>query len=148
MRLGWPFIGLFDSSGSEKNEIDMSKREEDRPKATLNWTLSGDALRPKEAPFGFIGQNPFLVTLSPGQGRLIKTGISASVPLLVYPTRTHLDDIRPEKEGQQWPVVVNAGEEINLIILNTSKHTSMSVEDKEGLVCITPLLFSGTTDVA
>lgn len=126
----------------------MSNREDNRPKATLNWHLSGDALRPKEAPFGFIGQNPFLVTLNPGQGRLIKTGISASVPLLVYPTRTHLDDLRPEKDGQNWPIVVNPGEEINVVVVNNSKHSATSVEDREPLVCITPLVFNGTSDVA
>jgi hypothetical protein len=125
----------------------MSNREETRTKATLNWTLSGDALRPKDAPFGFIGQNPFLVTLAPGQGRLIRTGISANVPLLVYPTRSHNEDLRPEKEGQSWPVVLAPGDEINVVIVNQSKHVPISIEDKEGLVYITPLVFTGTTDV-
>ena len=123
-------------------------REETRPHAAVVWNLTGDALRPKPAPFGFIGQNPFLVSLAPEQGRLIKTGISANVPVLVYPTRTHMDDLRPAKEGQSWPVVVPAGEDINVIVVNPSKHVPMAVESSEPLVCITPLVFSGTTDVA
>lgn len=126
----------------------MREREETRAKATLNWTLSADALRPKEAPFGFIGQNPYEVALAPGQGRLIKTGISANVPLLVFPTRTHTDDLLPPNEGDRWPIVVPPGEDINVIVRNPSQHTALSVGDREPLVCIHPLVFSGTTDVA
>lgn len=147
----WPFKGLFRKTVTETVR-DMSNREETRGKATLNWHLNADALRPKEAPFGFIGQNPVQVLIPPKEGRMVRTGISANIPLLVFPTRTHSDAL-PAKdgklvEGASWPLVISPGEEICLGIRNTSEHTPLSVDDKEPVVCIHPLVFSGTTDVA
>lgn len=124
----------------------MSK-EDNRP--SVAWNLSGDALEPRPAPFGFIVRNPFAVSLAAKQGRLIKTGVSSSsCALLVWPTRTHLATARPEKEGQQWPIIVNAGEEVNVVIVNPSEHSPTGIEDKEGLLCVFPLVWNGTATVA
>ena len=148
MKLVWPILGLFGLKRSEKHERAMSKREETRPKADLNWTLSGDALRPKEAPHGFIGQNPVEFNLAPNQGRIVNLGISANVPLLVFPTRAHADDVLPPEGSGQWPRVIPPGTDIVVVVKNSSAHVPMHIDDKESLVCIHPLLWSGTTDVA
>ncbi len=123
-----------------------ARREETRPRAALNWTLSGDAMRPKEAPWGFIGQNPVQIVLAPGQSRLVKLGIAANVPLMLFPMRSHMDEVFAV-DGKQWPIIVPMGDEIAVIVKNTSAHMALGVDDKEPLVAIHPLVFSGDTDV-
>lgn len=136
----WPFKGLFRKT-SVNTVSDMSKQ----PTPDMNWRLSGDAIQPRQTPFGFVGQNPFQVLIPPGGGRVIRTGISADVPLLIFPTRGHSDALpaRDGKvmEGASWPVIINPGEEVCVLIKNESQHSPLSIDDREPVICIHPLLF-------
>lgn len=104
------------------------------------WRLSGDALRPKEAPWGFVGQNPVQRIVPPGQKLMIDTGISANVPMIASPRGDQADYV-------SVPMLIPGGRNVIVTVENKSQHTALVVDDAEALVNLTPLVFRGTSEV-
>jgi hypothetical protein len=116
----------------------MPKTEETRP--DVIWRLSGDALRPKEAPWGFVAQNPVQRVVPPGGTVKIDTGISANVPMLAFPRGDQADYVTV-------PTAVPAGQNLTVLVENKSRHTALVIDDREALANLHPLIFRGTTGV-
>jgi hypothetical protein len=116
----------------------MAKSEEGKPRVI--WNLSNDGLLPSKAPFGFVIRNPLQVIVLPGQKRQISLHVAANVPLLAFPTRNHLDDIEVEQ-------IIPQGQDVVVTIVNKSLHTPLVIDDKEGIVCVHPLLSDAVGEV-
>lgn len=115
-----------------KNEIKVMQH--------VIWRLHGDAIRPKDAPWGFIVQNPVQRSLMPGQIVKIDTGVAANVPLI------------PCVRGDQTeyvtvPNIVPAGHTLVVTVENKSKHLPLLIDDREPLANVHPLSWNGTSEV-
>ncbi len=117
----------------------MAKNEEETRPDFL-WRLSGDAIRPKEAPWGFVAQNPVIRVIPPGQKMNIDTGIAATVPMLASARGDQADHVTV-------PMMIPGGQNVVVTVENKSQYTALVVEDREALVNLTPLLFRGTAGV-
>jgi hypothetical protein len=120
------------------------KRDRDNGNPNVVWNLTGDALRPSPAPYGFIGRNPLGRYAAPGTSIRIDLGVSANVPLLAFPVRRVSDYITVG--GQTGCVVVQPGENVTVVVKNDGQ-APLFIEDKESLVSLYPLVFSGTATV-
>ena len=127
----------------EKSLMSQSERDNGSPDVVFN--LSGDALRPTPAPFGFIARNPLGRPVMPGQTVRIALGVSANKPMLAFPLRRVADYVRVL--DQPGCVVLQPGEELWATVMNAGT-APMMIEDKEGLVSLYPLVFSGSSEVA
>ncbi len=113
----------------------MSKNEK-----RVVWQLSNDGLVPSLAPHGFIARNPFARTIPPGQKMTISLQVQANVPMLAFPARSHADDVTV-------PLVFQVGQDIVCTVENKSNHAPLTLDDKEALVNLHPLMFDGTGEV-
>ena len=119
----------------------MSKNETNRSASHVVWRLHGDALRPKEAPWGFVVQNPVQRTLMPGQTAHIDTGVAANVPLLAC--------ARGEQgEYITVPQLTSPGHTLVVTVENKSKHLPLTIDDREALANVHPLTWCGTSEAA
>lgn len=133
--------------GRRREQMSLKKERGSDPDATATgrlvenvvFHLEGDALEPRRAPWGFVLRNPLQVVLAPKEQRRVNLLVSADVPLLVWPTRAHADDVRLEK------FLWSPGEIITVIVTNTSEHLAMDVADGEALACVFPMLYSGAS---
>jgi hypothetical protein len=119
-------------------EKTMSKNE--TPKPRVVWQLSNDGLQPSQTPYGFIGRNPLSRVIPPGEKLLISLQVQANVPLLAFAARSHADDVT-------CPQVFQPGQDIVCVVENKSKHAPLTVEDKESLISLFPLMFDGTGEL-
>ncbi len=120
----------------------MSKSEVTRARSTdhVVWRLQGDALRPKDAPWGFVVQNPVQRTLMPGQTLQIDTGVSANVPMIAC--------VRGDQaEYITVPNLVPAGRTLVVSVENRSRHLPLTIDDREALANVHPLTWDGTSEV-
>lgn len=125
-----PSLNVIGSTNMAKNE-------------TMNhviWRLHGDAMRPKEAPWGFVAQNPVQKTLMPNQVAQIDTGVAANVPLLACARSD-------QSEYVTVPMIIPAGQTVVVTVENKSKFLPLTIDDCEALVNIYPLCWKGTSEV-
>ena len=122
-----------------KMRIEMPKNEE-RPSQRVIWRLHGDAIRPKDAPWGFIVQNPLARVLMPGQVINIDTGVSANIPMVCSARGDQASYVTV-------PAIVPAGQNLVVTVENKSKHLALTVDDKEPLANVHPLSWCGTSEV-
>lgn len=137
---------------ARKDRDNDAATERDNGNPDVVWQLSGDALRPSPAPFGFIGRNPVDRIVPPGTNIRIDLQITANVPVLAFPVRRHGDTVRIVPDGmggssKEGAVVIQPGTSVVVDVQNSSSQAPMVVEDKEGLVALHPLVFSGTSAV-
>lgn len=120
----------------------MSKNDQAVNRTTQHviWRLHGDAIRPKDAPWGFVVQNPYQRTIMPGQTIRIDTGVAANVPLIACARGD-------QAEYVTVPTVVAAGQTVVVTVENKSRHLALTVDDKEALVNVHPLSWNGTSEV-
>lgn len=119
----------------------MSKKNEPaREHSDVIWRLSGDALRPKDAPWGFIAQNPVQRVVPPSAKMTIDTGIAASVPMVCFPRGDQADYVKV-------PTILPAGQNLVVTIENTSAHSPLVVDDKQSVANMFPMIFRGTSEV-
>ncbi len=118
----------------------MSKNEQTTRGGHVIWRLHDDAIRPKEAPWGFIVQNPVQRVIAPGQSLVINTGVAANVPLIASPRGD-------QGEYVSVPILVPAGHVLSVTIENKSKHVALVVDDREPVANVTPLSWNGTSEV-
>lgn len=104
------------------------------------WRLNGDALRPKDAPWGFIVQNPVQRTLMPGQIARIDTGVSANVPLIACGRGD-------QSEYVKVPMLVPPGQTLVVEVENKSRVMALTIDDREALANVYPLSWTGTSEV-
>jgi hypothetical protein len=104
------------------------------------WHLHGDAIRPKEAPWGFVVQNPVQRTLMPGQVARIDTGVAASLPMIACVRGDQGDYVTV-------PSIVPAGQTLVVTVENKSKHMPLTIDDSEALANVHPLAWAGTSEV-
>lgn len=104
------------------------------------WHLHGDAIRPKDAPWGFVIQNPFQRVIQPGQTVTVDTGVAANVPLLASPRGDQADYVTV-------PTLIGAGQTVRVQVQNRSQHVALVIDDAEALVNVHPLSWSGTSEV-
>lgn len=109
-------------------------------KPRVVWQLSNDGLRPSPTPYGFLARNPLGRILPPETKMVVNLQVQANVPILAFPSRTHVDDVTCKQ-------IFQPGEEITCVVENKSKHAPMTIEDKESLLSLFPLTFDGTADV-
>ena len=118
----------------------MSKKSDDRSHDHVVWRLHGDAIRPKEAPWGFVVQNPVQRVISPGQTVTVDTGVAANCPLVAWP-RGGTD------EYVTVPTVVIPGHPLVVTVENKSRHAALVLDDREALANVHPLTWDGTSEV-
>jgi hypothetical protein len=116
----------------------MSKNAQPASGAHVTWHLHGDAIRPKEAPWGFVVQNPVQRVIPPGQSIVIDTGVAASTPMFVWPRGDQGDYVTVQ-------ALIWAGQTITVKVENKSKHSALVIDDREALVNVHPLTWSGTS---
>lgn len=129
---------LLETADLKREE--MSKKNDETPRPDFVWRLNGDAMRPKEAPWGFVAQNPVQRAIPAGQKILIDTGISASVPMIASARGDQADYVTV-------PMLIPAGRNVVVTVENRSQHMPLVIDDREALVNLTPLLFHGTSEV-
>ena len=118
----------------------MPKIEENTRTDDVVFQLGGDAVKPSQAPWGFIARNPVQRIIPPGMRLNLDMQISANVPLLVFPTRQHATDV-------EVPVqIVMPGQTVMIIVKNETQ-AAVALDDREGMVCLHPLLFGGSWSV-
>lgn len=101
------------------------------------FKLSGDALKPSQAPWGFVARNPVQRVIEPNGSITVNMLIGANVPMLVFPMRQHLNTVEVTSQ------FLLPGQTLQVNIHNKST-ISMVVDDKEGLVGLHPLMFDGS----
>lgn len=125
-------------------ETKMTKKNENGEvvgNTRVVWHLSNDGLQPTKTPFGFIGRNPFQRVVPAGMSIEIDLHVQANLPLLVFPSRAHSDDVTVKE------LIVQPGQSIKVTVENKSQHLPLVVDDKEGLVSLYPLAFDGVGEV-
>jgi hypothetical protein len=137
MRIVDFFKKLFVKPVEKVKEIVMAKNETP-VKPHIIWKLTNDGLRPTEAPWGYVIRNPVVKSVAPGATLTFGLCVSADCPLVAFPTRSH-------QENMTVQMLVLPGQEIVVTVKNTSVHSVLILEDKEGLVNVFPLLSTGTT---
>ncbi len=115
----------------------MAKKEETAPVADVVWTLTNDGLEPARAPWGFIARNPVQKVIAPRGGTVVNFLVSANVPMLCFPRADMANSI--EFEAQ----ILLPGKKLAITVKNLSEHSPMVLEDREPLVNLHPLTFSG-----
>lgn len=123
----------------------MSKNVQPPPASDghVTWHLHGDAIRPKNAPWGFVVQNPFQRTIMPGQTVRIDTGVAANCPMIIWARGDQGDYVTiPDSHAGH---IVAAGQTITVNVENKSKHAPLTVDDREALVNAHPLTWTGTS---
>jgi len=118
----------------------MSKNDSVRPTQHVVWRLLNDAIRPKDAPWGFVVQNPFQRTLGPGQVLRIDTGVAANVPLIACARGD-------QAEYVTVPSIVPPGQTVVVVVENKSRHLPLVIDDREALANVHPLCWNGTSEV-
>lgn len=118
----------------------MPKSEPAREHSDVIWRLSNDAMRPKEAPWGFVAQNPVQRLIPPGAKVKIDTGIAANVPMLAFPRGEQADYV-------SVPQLIPGGQNVVVTVENKSQHQSLLVDDREPIANLHPLVFRGTSEV-
>lgn len=118
----------------------MAKTEPAREHSDVIWRLSGDAMRPKDAPWGFVAQNPVQRVIPPNQKVRIDTGIAANVPMLAFARGDQGDYVT-------MPLVLPAGQNLIVVIENKSPHSALVVDDREAVANLHPMIFRGTSEV-
>ena len=104
------------------------------------WHLVGDAIRPKDAPWGFVIQNPVQRVLMPGQVASIDTGVAASVPLVCW--------VRGDRaDCMTVPQLVTPGTTLVVTVENKSKHMPLAIDDRVAMANVHPLSWGGTSEV-
>lgn len=121
----------------------MNERDNGTPDVV--WQLNADAMRPAQTPWGFIVRNPIQRSLPPEASMEINLQVAANVPMIMFPTRS-AQDFASLVAGTPM-AILQPGEEVRVVIRNTSKQSSLVIDEKEGLVALYPLRFSGTTEV-
>lgn len=102
-----------------------------KPRLTVTWHLSNDGLQPSPAPWGFIVRNPVSRAIPPNSEVEIRTCVACNYPMMAWPTRTRQEDLTVQ-------AVIPAGQEIVVKVRNQSMHSTLVLDDKEGLVCLHP----------
>lgn len=128
-------------ANSRSEERDNKVADRDHGSPDVVWNISGDGLRPKQAPWGFVAQNPFSRVIPPKAKLQINLHVAANVPLMAFPRGDQADYV-------SVPLVIPAGQNVVVTVENKSEHQSLLIEDKESLVNLHPLVFRGTSDVA
>lgn len=129
-----------------KNDRDNDpKTERDNGSPDIVWNLTNDGLRPSEAPWGFIARNPVQVSIPPGGSRTVNLQVSANRPMLAFPVARHASTVKVF--GQPGLAMVTPATEVTVVIQNTSEHSPLTIDDKEGLVGLHPLNWRGTSAV-
>lgn len=100
----------------------------------VTWTVSGDGMPPREAPWGFVVRNPLVFTLPPNTHRDVRLHVSVSTAVLAFPTRAVSDYV-------SVPQMINAGVELVVRVENKSTHMPLVVESGESLVNVFPLVY-------
>lgn len=118
----------------------MSKSESNRSPNHVVWRLLGDAIRPKDAPWGFVVQNPVQRVVPPAGNVLIDTGVAANVPLIASPRGD-------QGEYITVPTIVPAGQTLKVQVVNRSQFAALVIDDCEALANVFPLSWSGTSEV-
>jgi hypothetical protein len=116
----------------------MSKNAQPESGAHVTWHLHGDAIRPKDAPWGFVIQNPVQRVISPGQAIVIDTGVAASTPLFAWPRGDQGDHVSVQ-------ALIWAGQTVTVKVENKSKHAPLVIDDREAIVNVHPLTWNGTS---
>lgn len=107
----------------------------------VTWHLSNDGLQPSPTPYGFIARNPVARVVPPGASLQISLQLQASLPMIAFPVSSHADDLTVAQ-------LIAPGQDVVVTIQNKSQHTSLVVDDKEGLVNLCPVSFNGSAVVA
>lgn len=102
-----------------------------KPRLNVVWHLTNDGLVPSPAPWGFIVRNPVGRAIPPDSEVTIRTNVACNYPMFAWPVRNRQDDLTV-------PMVIPAGQEIVVTVRNNSKHTVLTIDDKEALVCLHP----------
>lgn len=116
----------------------MSKNAQPGSGGHVMWHLHGDAIRPKEAPWGFVVQNPVQRTIMPGQTLVIDTGVASNTPLFAWPRGDQGDYVTVQ-------ALIWAGQTISVKVENKSRNAPLTIDDREALVNVHPLTWSGTS---
>lgn len=120
-----------------------------REHSDVIFQLSGDALRPTEAPWGFMARNPVQRVVPPGASIEIDLQVSANVPLMAFPTRALSDSaffLNRDRSGRLPMTVFTAGSSVRISIENRGQ-SPLVLDDKEPLACLHPLVFSGSSEL-
>ena len=123
----------------EKEEEQMSKDKNERSSQLhIKWVMNNDGLRPTPAPWGYVLRNPVSVAIPPGATMKINLDVAADFPMMAWPQRSHQDDLTV-------PMIIQAGQDVVVMVENKSKHSILQIEDGESLVNLHPLLHPGST---
>jgi hypothetical protein len=133
-------IPRVDLGTRKKKREKMSKNEPTRSANHIVWRLHGDAIRPKDAPWGFVVQNPVQRIIQPGQKAVIDTGVAANAPLVAWPRGDQGDYV-------SMPLIVPGGQTLSVTVENKSRHSPLVIDDCEALANVHPLSWSGTSEV-
>jgi hypothetical protein len=127
----------------------MATKSNNNPEANLKiqWHLDGDGMRPVETAFGYAVRNPLVASIPPGATRRIDLHVATDHPMHVWPTRAHAPHSRVVSVV---PGILQPGEDLMIDIENKSQHVTLTVETKEVLVNLSPVVLPAgiATEVA
>lgn len=129
-------MGLLARLFKRTKETIMAKKEEETAPNVV-WTLTDDGLEPAPAPWGFIARNPIQKVIAPRGGAVIQLLVSANVPMLCFPRTDLADAIEFES-----PILL-PGKKLTITVKNASEHSPLVLDDREALVNLHPMVFSG-----
>lgn len=108
----------------------MAKTDKETTGPRVVWHLQNDGLKPTQTPHWFIGRNPFERSLPPGASMDVRLHVAANCNLIAIPSASYIE----------VPMVIPAGQEVVVRIVNSSAHAPLVIGDKEGVVRLFPLL--------
>ena len=108
----------------------MTKIDKETSGPRVVWHLENDGLKPTQTPHWFIGRNPFERSLPPGSSMDIRLCLAANCNLIAVPSGAHIE----------VPMIIPAGQEVVVRVVNKSEYSPLVIGDKEGVVRLFPLL--------
>lgn len=113
----------------------MSKQQEEKRPGVV-FHVSGDAMNPREVPWGAGLRFPLPVRIEAGKSVRIDYLVSASLPLLLVPMR-RLAEYNVEMKGGAR--IVPAGENVVVEFVNNNRTGDITLETGDTLVSVHPL---------
>jgi hypothetical protein len=119
----------------------MAKKndETEAPRPGVVFHLTGDAMEPKEVPWGAVLRMHLPITIEAGKKRQFNFLVAPSLPCLIVPMRRLQEyAVAIEEEGEITP----AGQNVTVTFVNMGKADVM-LESREALVSLHPLFWGG-----
>ena len=134
-------MAIYERRRSTKMSENETRKKSKAEAQRVVFQVRDDGMQPSTAPWGFLFRSPLPVVLPPGRSMTINLLVAADIPMLLWPTRTHADDVKID-----GPLVLSPGNEVIVTMTNASK-APLEIEAGESLVCGHPLFFTGTGEV-